>query len=451
MPTALLLLLAFILFTVDAIAAEPTQRLTVSTNHRFFQDQDGKPFFWLGDTAWLLTSRLNRPDTLIYLDDRAQKGFNVIQVSLVHSARIQNSSDAPALTDGDPAQPDLRPNGYWDHVDWVLDQAAQRGLWLAMLPAWGSLVKTGALNTSNAVSYGTFLAHRYRDKPNVIWVLGGDVMGDVKPEVFRQLGQTLRREDPRHLITFHPFGRTESLTWFKQEPWLDFNMFQSGHSRYNQDTKSFHSYGEDNWRYVLDSYTNEPAKPVIDGEPSYEGIPQGLHDPAQPRWTAADCRRYAYWSVFAGAAGHTYGNNSVMQFYNGKGHGAFGASEVWREALKDPGSTQMQYLAKLMLSRPYLDRVPDQSVIAGENGSKYDYVVATRGNNYLFAYTYTGRPIRLRTEALRGASIQAAWYSPRDGSRQSIGTFKNAGVREFAPPGKAVPGNDWVLILDAVK
>ncbi|HEY3838535.1 MAG TPA: glycoside hydrolase family 140 protein [Bryobacteraceae bacterium] len=439
----------FALSTAAAFAAEPVSPIAVSANHRFLQYQDGKPFFWLGDTAWLLTSRLDRADTLTYLDNRAHKGFNVIQVSLLHTPQIKNAAGTPALVDANPAQPDLRPNGYWDHVDWVLDQAAQRGLWLAMLPAWGSAVKTGVLNAGNAVFYATFLAHRYRDKPNVIWVLGGDVMGDVHPEVVRLLGQTLRAEDPHHLITYHPFGRTESLTWFNREPWLDFNMFQSGHSRYDQDTRSPHLYGEDNWRYVHDSYTTAPAKPVIDGEPSYENIPQGLHDPAQPRWTAADCRRYAYWSVFAGAAGHTYGDNSVMQFYTAGGRPAFGATQTWREAIDDPGSSQMQYLKKLMLSRSYFDRVPDQNLIAGQNGTKYDYVEATRGSRYLFAYTYTGKPFRVKLGALKGATVRAAWYSPRNGSQHTIGTFKNQGIREFTPPGKPEPGNDWVLILDA--
>lgn len=439
------------LLTGAAIFAAPPRRIVVSPNHRFLESQDGTPFFWLGDTAWLLTSRLDRADTLIYLDNRARKGFNVIQVSLVHSPDIKTADGAPALTGGNPAKPDLRANGYWDHVDWVLDQAARRGLWLAMLPSWGSLVKSGVLNGDNAAGYATFLAHRYRDKPNVIWILGDDVMGDVHPEVFRLLGETLRREDPNHLITFHPFGRTESLTWFDNQPWLDFNLFQSGHDRYDQDTKSPHLYGEDNWRYVRDSYATEPAKPVIDGEPSYEGIPQGLHDPAQPRWTAADCRRYAYWSVFAGAAGHTYGDNSVMQFYKGGGPGAYGAKETWREAIDDPGSAEMQYLKKLMLSRSYFDRIPDQSAIAGQNGTKYDYVEATRGKDYLFAYTYTGKPFRVRLGLLTGGKVRAAWYSPRDGSTRSIGTFANTGEREFTPPGKPGPGNDWVLVLDGVK
>lgn len=264
MRTALLILA----LAGGAVLAATSARILVSPNHRFLQDQDGKPFFWLGDTAWLLTSRLDRADTLVYLDNRARKGFNVIQVSLVHNPEMKTVDGAPALVDGNPARPDLRANGYWDHVDWVLDHAARRGLWLAMLPSWGSLVKSGVVNASNAAGYATFLAHRYRDKPNVIWILGGDVMGDVHPEVFRLLGRTLRAEDPNHLITFHPFGRTESLTWFDREPWLDFNLFQSGHDRYDQDTKSPHLYGEDNWRYVRDSYATKPAKPVIDGEPS---------------------------------------------------------------------------------------------------------------------------------------------------------------------------------------
>jgi hypothetical protein len=44
-------------------------------------------------------------------------------------------------------------------------------------------------------------------------------------------------------------------------------------------------------------------------------FPRGLHDPSQPYWTDNDVRRYAYWSVFSGACGFTYGNNAVMQFH----------------------------------------------------------------------------------------------------------------------------------------
>ena len=58
---------------------------------------------------------------------------------------------------------------------------------------------------------------------------------------------------------------------------------------------------------MVNDYALKPTKPTLDGEPSYEHIPEGLHDSLNRRWNAADIRRYAYWSVFAGAAGFTYG------------------------------------------------------------------------------------------------------------------------------------------------
>ncbi len=168
-------------------------------------------------------------------------------------------------------------------------------------------------------------------------------------------------------------------------------MFQSGHRRYDQDDTEC-GYGQDGWRYVLDDYDIKPIKPTLDGEPSYEGIPQGLHDPSEPYWNANDERRYAYWSVFAGACGFTYGHNAVMQMHKPEDKKpAYGAREYWTEAIHAEGAGQMIHLKNLMLSKPYFERTPDQSLIASAQGEKYDYLIATRGNDYAFIYTYTGR------------------------------------------------------------
>jgi hypothetical protein len=225
-------------------------------------------------------------------------------------------------------------------------------------------------------------------------------------------------------------------------------MFQSGPQRYDQD-KGPGAKGEDNWRYVQEDYAKKPEKPTLDGEPSYERIPQGLHDPTQPYWTDADVRRYAYWSVFAGAFGHTYGSNAVQQMYKpGGGRGAFGVKNYWYEAIDDPGAGQMIHLKQLMLSRPYAERVPDDELIAGENGARYDRILATRGTSYLLAYTYTGRPFEIRMGRISGQQAKASWYSPRDGRSVAIGTFPNQGIRKFTPPGTPADGNDWVLLVD---
>jgi hypothetical protein len=253
-----------------------------------------------------------------------------------------------------------------------------------------------------------------------------------------------RAEDPNHLITFHPRGRASSSFWFEQQPWLDFNSVQSGHRSYQQDTAHDDPrYGEDNWRYIEVDYKKTPTRPVLDAEPSYEQIPHGLHDTAQPRWTAADVRRYAYWSVFAGACGFTYGDNSVMQMLRPADKGsAYGAHTPWSKAIDDPGAGQMQHLKKLMLSRPYFERIPDQSLIANQ-GKRYDYLIATRGKNYAFIYTYTGRTIKLNPATLNTQSLRASWYNPRDGSTTVIGAIP--GTFTFDPPEK---DKDWVLILD---
>lgn len=437
--------------------AGPARRIVVSANHRFLQYEDGSPFFWLGDTAWLLFQQLDRAETLRYLDDRERKGFDVVQVMLLHAPDMKNAYGAVALDHGDPARPTVtqgddpaRPGqyDYWDHVDWVVRQAARRGIQVALVPAWGSLVKDGVLGESNATAYATFLAERYRAHPNIVWVLGGDIRGDVHPEIWRAMGRMLKRLDPGHLITFHPFGRTSSAAWFHDDAWLDFDMFQSGHRRYDQDTAPG-AKGEDNWRYVAEDYARTPTKPTLDGEPSYEKIPQGLHDLTQPYWTDADVRRYAYWSVFAGAFGHTYGDNAVFQMYKpGDGPGAYGPRNYWYEAIDDPGAGQMQHLKRLMLSRPFLERIPDQSLIAGENGTRYERVIATRGSSYLFAYTYTGRLFDVRMGVISGKRVRGWWYDPRDGRAREIGGFANRGVRTFTPPGSPGAGNDWVLVLD---
>ncbi len=419
-----------------------TGRLKVAPGGHFLQYEDGRPFFWLADAAWLMFNKLTPDEIKSYLNDRHEKGFNVVQVMVIRGGD-KDTSGAPALIGNDPATPDLT-HGRWDRVDQAISFADDEGIYVGMVAAWGSMVKSGALNESNAKQYATFLARRYRDRPNIVWILGGDIQGDIHPEVWRIMGATLRAEDPNHLISYHPFGRMQSSMWFHDESWLDFNMFQSGHQRYDQDVSSPHKFGEDNWRYVQEDYARKPTKPVIDGEPSCEGIPQGLHDPAQPRWKDADVRRYAWWSVMAGAAGHTYGDNSVMQFLRNGDGAAYGARELWSDAIHDPGSGEMQYVKKLMLSRPYFERVPDQTLIAGENGAKHDYVIASRGKKYLFAYDYSGKPFRIRMGAIGGTRVQAWWYSPRDGSAQKAGTFENRDEHAFTPPDQ----NDWVLVID---
>ena len=450
-----------LLLTIVLLAGAQTKQLKISSNHRFFTDEKGAPFFWLGDTGWLLFSKLTREEAETYLEDRRQKGFNVIQVMVLHNIAAANVYGDSALINKNVARP-LTKNGtdhtkaeqydYWDHVDYIVDLAAKKGLYMAMVPVWGTNVKNGWVKRDDAGRYASWLADRYKSRWNIIWLNGGDTRGDDSSAIWRIMGTTLKKNDPSHLVTFHPFGRTSSTEYFPQDAWMDFNMFQSGHRNYDLDTSaSEHRYGPDNYKFLNVDYNLKPTKPTLDGEPSYELIPHGLHDTTKPYWQAADVRRYAYWSVFAGGAGHTYGHNSVMQMHKpADKSSAYGSKKYWYAAINDSGAQQMHYLKDLMLSKPYFERVPDQSLIAGDAGDKYNYLAATRGKDYAFIYTYTGRTFDVNMGKIAGKKVKAAWYSPRNGNKTAIGIFTNKGIQNFKPPGEEGDGNDWVLIVEKV-
>jgi hypothetical protein len=439
-------------------AGELTPRLGISENNRYLMTEKGDPFFWLGDTGWLLFAKLSREEAEIYFDDRRKKGFNVIQVMVLHdvrkcvnfygdSALINNRIDQPLVTDGN-SPGNKQEYDYWDHVDYLIKLAGKKGLYMALVPVWGSNVRSGHATADQARKYAGWLSGRYKDEPNIIWLNGGDVKGSDSTAVWNAIGSAIRKASPGQLITYHPFGRTQSSEWFHNEDWLDFNMFQSGHRRYDQDTAGL-AYGEDNWRYMVSDWNKTPVKPSLDGEPSYESIPQGLHDPLQPYWTNNDIRRYAYWSVFAGGCGFTYGHNAIMQF-NKKGDSspAYGVREFWEEAMNAPGASEMKFLKELIMSRSYFERVPAQDLIAGEIGEKYDYIAATRGSNFAFFYTWNCRNISPDSRKLGWNKFKASWFDPQNGSVTRIGSFAADGVKIFEFPGKKQNGMDVVLILD---
>jgi hypothetical protein len=278
------------------------------------------------------------------------------------------------LVHDDPATPNPR---YFEHVDWVVARAAHYGLRIAMLPNWNveSLVVKGkeapAMTPANARIYGRWLGQRYRDK-GVIWVLGGDATplwrrgsGDAtqKPvivndySVYDALAEGIKEgTGAKPFITYHPpccseIGTAEPRTslYFSNRDWLSMNMLQSSHFIDPQQflTTTGFSFGwkaEYNYQPIFDEYRSEPARPAIDGESRYEDLPKNLDDMKLGLWDAYDSRNSAYHSIFAGAAGHTYGNNSIFQFLNPAIQKPdFNATKAWWEELDAPGAQQMCY------------------------------------------------------------------------------------------------------------
>lgn len=438
-------------------------KLQVSANGRYLQHSNGKPFFWLGETAWLMPERLNRDEVAFYLQQAAQNGYNMVQVQVMNGTPSFNVYGEKSLVDGFNFEPFKQMTDrytYWDHMDYIISTAERFGIYVGMVTIWGGNVKAGNMNVAQAESYGRFLAERYKDRPNIIWMMGGDIQGDIHTEVWDALARTIKSIDKQHLMSYHPRGRYTSARWFNNREWLDFNMFQSGHRRYgqrmgNKDYPIPDNTEEDSWMYVDSSFHYKPIKPTLDDEPSYEDIPQGLHEPNGAYWRACDVRRYAYWSVFAGSCGHTYGHCSIMQFYKpgySPAYSALDSIKPWYEALQSPGFRQMKHLKTLMLAFPYFERIGDQDVLM-DNGTKYDRVCATRGNDYILLYNYTGRGVRVNLTTITGKKKKVLVYDPMDGKAQMV-----AGMNEVDGKQKSleIPArlldHDYVIIIeDATK
>ena len=265
--------------------------LEVAPGGRYLQTSEGKPFFYLGDTAWALFHRLTREEAETYLQDRADKGFTVIQAVALAELRGLDEPNAYGelpLVERDPAQPN---DAYFAHIDHVVARANALGLTVGLLPSWGRYWRDGdsqIFTPASAHAYGRFLGQRYRDA-GVIWILGGDsnVRSTNERAIIDAMARGLREGDGgRHLITFHPRGPGLSSVQVRDADWLDFYMNQSSHAARDLDTGL----------YVEHDRALTPRRPVIDGEPRYEGIPVGFynegHDP-RLRFDDDDARQAA--------------------------------------------------------------------------------------------------------------------------------------------------------------
>ena len=434
------------------------QFLKVSENNRFLVTREGAPFFWLGDTGWEMLHRLDMKEMEHYLRNRAGKGFTVIQtviLSELDGLTFPNMEGNLPFVEFDPERPNER---YFDLVDFAVQKAEEFGLVLALLPTWGKYVLPGShpltqeavFNTDNAYSYGKFLGKRYSEAPNIVWVLGGDWPAGPQIEIWDAMAKGLEDGDSGdHLITYHPRGQQTSSTWLHHREWLDFNMVQTGHQ-----APSFNVYD-----WITNDYMLDPAKPVIDGEPAYEDI--GIwFNPANPRHGAYEVRKQAYWSVFAGAFGHTYGNNNIWQMNRNDEAARIWPDLTWEEALEQPGSGQMGYLRKLIESRPFLTRIPDQKILIGENPSHAtDHIRVTRdgtrGENdatYIMIYLPYYRSFSINTEVIPGDRLNVWWYDPGKGFAFPQGTIDNSGKFSFSNWSDLISegqgGPDWVVVID---
>jgi len=248
------------------------------------------------------------------------------------------------------------------------------------------------------------------------------------------------------LIVYHPQGGEDSSSVvLGSEAWLKVNGMQSGHGG-----------GHDVpvWNWIARDYAVVPPKPTLDLEPNYEDHPYNpwpVWDPSTGYFRDHDVRKQVYRSVFAGGCGVTYGHHSVWQFAGPRREVINHADRDWIDALWRPAGRQVQFLRRLVESRPFFDRQPDQSLIVGDPGSGGFHLQATRDAAATYAFVYfplNDLTCTINLGRLCSPRIKAWWYDPRSGVGTLLGQIKANGQRAFKSPSY---GPDWVLVLDTVE
>lgn len=441
--------LVFLTYSVNG------QKLKVSDNHRYLVTEDGKPFFWMADTAWELFHRCDREESKMYLEKRAKQGFNVIQavaLAEIDGLHTPNPYGETPLLNDNPETPNAK---YFDHVDYIIEQADSLGIYIALLPTWGDkLSKKGwgigpeIFNEKNARVFGNWIGERYKDFDNIIWIIGGDRNpreGSDDVEVWNQMAEGIAEVAGGYentLMSYHPQPKEDggSSTWFHNEKWLDFNMHQTGHCA-NQGT----------YKHIAHDYALNPTKPVLDGEPLYEDHPNCFNAKELGHSIPEDIRRIMYWNVFAGAFGQTYGCHDVWQMYKLDKEGINQPLRPWPVALDLPMANQVRHLKALMLSRPFLTRIPDQTMVLDNQEEDNSFVIATRDSEGAYAMIYfpTGKSVDIDLSKISGSRLKSWWFDPRTGNAYEALEIKKSNSVSITPPtfGK---GHDWVLVVDDI-
>lgn len=442
-----------------------TERILIHPNHRFLTTESGAPFFWLADTAWELFHRLTREEADLYLENRRQKGINLVQavaLAEMDGLRTPNPYGHIPFENLDPSQP---VEAYWQHVDWIIDIAAQKGLYIGLLPTWGdkwnSIWGAGPqiFTPAAARAYSAWIASRYRQQTNIIWILGGDRPAAGFEEVIDAMAEgIIAGSSVPPLFSFHPNGGNGSSQWFHDRSWLHINMWQSGHGQVDAPT----------WEMIASDYARIPAKPVVDGEPNYEDHPI---DPWRRKWTPElgrftdhDVRKQGYRSVFSGACGYTYGHHSIWQFAAPQYEPVNFPFPYWNEATDRPGAFQLIHLKNLMLSRPYFTRIPAPGLILAGQGERASHACATMNSDGSYAFIYfpcAGQTLEIDLSPLQ-QPLRALWYNPVTGESAEFAKIDGVSSASFTTPAinprhavdptqpKWITNPDWVLVLDSI-
>ena len=412
--------------------------LRLSENQRHLVDAQGAPFLIHGDSAWSLIAELKREQVIRYLDDRRARGFNTLLVNLLEhkfATRAPRNAygDAPFLQAGDFSKPNP---AYFSHAEWVLQQAADRGFLVLLVPAYlgfnggdeGWYRELNDAPPGSVPGFGNYLGQRFQALPNIIWAYGGDYNPPNRGLV-EDIAAGIRAFDTHSLGTAHAAPETSAREIWGSESWLNVG--------------TVYTYEHVVGKSIIE-YQRAPTMPFFLLESSYEA--EQTHD-------LNLVRAHAYQAMLSGAAGQVFGNNPIWHF---SGPGLNPPDATWEASLNSPGNQSMQHLLALFFSHDWWRLEPDLNgqLLKDATGSEGERAVAAMASDRSFAIIYlpAGRPVKIDLKRFACRMCEASWYNPSTGAYGPTVPLSAAdsGVMEFRPPdGNSKGATDWVLVLNA--
>jgi hypothetical protein len=414
----------------------------VSGDGRHFEHADATPFFWLVDTVWNGALLSDDAGWQNYLDDRVAKKFTGAQFVMTQWRTCYENAEGQVAYSGFE-NIEIHPE-FFQRLDRRVNEVNAKGLLAVPVVLWGlgePHYTPGKLPVDQAIRLARYIVARYQAH-HVVWFLGGDdAYGGEKAERWKQIGRAVFGGREHAPVFLHPQGMQWPWEGFQQETWLSALGYQSGHGDNAETLQWIHS------GPPAQNWNQPPHRPVINLEPPYE---DHVSYHSRERHSAYNVRRAVYWSLLnAPTAGASYGAHGVWSWQTKAGvplnHERTGEAKPWQEAIRFPGSVQMQYMAELFRPLPWWRLRPAPDLLAEQPGAKdparFISAALSEDNDAAVLYLPLGGTVRLRSGALPAVLSKAEWFDPRTGERRPA---EGAGAVYQAPSQE-----DWLLIFQA--
>jgi len=446
-----------------AFAAPVVFPLHQSSNSRYLEDANGVPFPILGRASWGIIG-LSPTAYRAALAEATSKGFNAIEFRAPNGSQQDcclprdGAGNLPflskigggAYTGSFSEAPDFTtPNeAYWSYLDTFIDYCASQGIAVLWFPAyigydsdsegWGNVMV--ANGPTKMQSYGAFVANRYKDRKNIIWMLGGDKGTSGNP--FTSSETTVERAFITGLKSVTGQQSTQYAAEWASNSYGDEQVDFGSQLTLN----GVYSFGGNTATWARTGYADSPTKPTfLLEEPYDEEGPDGTNK--NPSATQP-VRRFVWWAMLNSGAGYMAGNGYLIHFFSG-----------YTAHFSTQGQIDLAMLNALWKSIPWYELVPSRLggmktivVTGGSSPSRSDYVAAaaTPSGTWLLAYVPPAHSGSITVDmTVMGGVSRARWWNPTNGVFSDIGAFPATGSQSFTPPGNNGTGfSDWVLVLD---